>query len=265
MAAQLVRHDDLFARRCGARERQLSFYGEECDPEFEISRPHGCGRLYNFLIEHKFRTGLRLLSFDVAGRSVLEVCCGSGMMVEKFARVGAAVTGIDFSPGAVARARERCRRGALAAQLLTADAENLPFADRSFDLVAVHDGLHHLEHPECAVREMARVARHGILILEPARAALTRVAVWLGVAVDVEEAGNEVQRLVPDQIAATLRTQGYGDVRWKRTLMYYPHRPSEWFRWFDHALLFVPFTVLFAVVDLGVGRWGNKLALGATR
>jgi len=97
--------DGIAANIDGARDRQLSFYGEECDPEFEISRPHGCGRLYEFLIEHKFRTGLRVLGLEMSGRSVLEVCCGSGMMAEKFARAGAAVTGIDFSPAAVARAR----------------------------------------------------------------------------------------------------------------------------------------------------------------
>jgi 2-polyprenyl-3-methyl-5-hydroxy-6-metoxy-1,4-benzoquinol methylase len=258
-------HDGAFETMNGARDRQLSFYDEECDPEFEISRPHGCGRLYEFLIEHKFRAGLRVLGFGMAGRSVLEVCCGSGMMAEKFARTGAAVTGIDFSSAAVARAQERARRGGFAARFLVADAENLAFADRSFDIVAVHDGLHHLEHPERALREMARVARYGVLILDPARAALTRLAVWLGIAVDVEDAGNEVKRLVPGKIAAILHTQGFRDIRWERTLMYYPHSPPGWFRWFDNPVMFRSFCLVFAVVNLAMGRWGNKLALGATR
>jgi SAM-dependent methyltransferase len=249
----------------GPRERQLSFYDQQCGAEFEISRPHGCGRLYEFLVEHKFRTGLLMLRFEVAGRSVLELCCGSGMITEKFALAGAAVTGIDFSAASVARARERCRRRGFTAQFLIADAENLAFADRSFDIVAVHDGLHHLEYPDRAIREMARIARHEVLILEPARATLTRLAVHLGIAVDVEEAGNAVQRLVPRKIARILRDLGYSEIRWKRTLMYYPHRPSAWFRWFDHSLLFALFRLLFAVVDLGLGRWGNKLALGAMR
>src|SRR3989442_8696504 len=83
--------------------RQRYFYHQQCDADFEILRPRGCGRLYDFFIEHKFRTGLRMLRFDVAGRSVLEICCGSGMIAEKFARAGAAVTGLDFSPASVAR------------------------------------------------------------------------------------------------------------------------------------------------------------------
>jgi len=265
MQAERVLRNGIAGRINSARKRQLSFYGEDCDPEFEISRPHGCGRLYDFLIEHKFRTGLRILGLEMTGRSVLEVCCGSGMMTEKFARAGGVVTGIDFSAAAVARAGERARRGGFAAQFLVADAERLAFADRSFDVVAVHDGLHHLPHPERAIREMARVARYGVLILDPARAALTRLAVWFGIAVDVEEAGNEVKRIVPARVAAILRTQSFRDVRWERTLMYYPHQPSRWFRWFDYPLPLRLFALFFFAVNLAVGRWGNKLALAAKR
>jgi len=247
------------------RESQRRFYEEDCNPEFEIARPHGCGRLYEFLIEHKFRNGLEVLGLEISGMSILEVCCGSGMMSERFALAGAVVTGIDFSPAAIARARERACRYNFAARFLVADASHLAFPDRSFDIVAVHDGLHHLEHPERAIREMARVARHGVLILDPARAALTKLAIWLGVAVEVEEAGNQVKRLVPQEVAATLRMDGYGDVFWRRTLMYYPHQPFGWFRWFDNSLLFAIFRSVFWCTDLLLGRWGNKLALGARR
>ncbi|MEE9143231.1 MAG: hypothetical protein V3U06_00490, partial [Candidatus Binatia bacterium] len=55
---------------------QRHYYDEVCDPEFEITRPHGCGRLYQFLISHKFQVGLEVLELDLAGRTVLEVCCG---------------------------------------------------------------------------------------------------------------------------------------------------------------------------------------------
>lgn len=246
-------------------ERQRLYYEEECDPEFEIARPHGCGRLYDFLLEHKFRAGMRVLGLALAGRSVLEVCCGSGMMTEKFARAGAAVTGVDFSPAAVARARERARRYSFAAGFLVADAAMLPFANRSFDVVAVHDGLHHVAQPERAIAEMARVARASVLILDPARAALTRLAVALGIAVDVEEAGNDVKRLAPREVAAVLHAEGYGNVRWRRTLMYYPHQPGRWFRSFDRTVPFAAFRAAFWSVNITCGRWGNKLALAARR
>jgi 2-polyprenyl-3-methyl-5-hydroxy-6-metoxy-1,4-benzoquinol methylase len=258
----------MFDEFCGTgdqRSEQRRFYQEKCDPEFEVARPHNCGRLYQFLIEHKFQTGLNMLGLDLAGRSVLEVCCGSGMMTEKFARAGARVTGIDLSPAAIGRARERARRYGFAGSFVIGDAENLAFADRSFDVVAVHDGLHHLDNPPRAIREMARVARDGVLILDPAKAALTRLAIMFAVAEEVEEAGNDIKRQEPHDIAATLGAEGYPQVRWRRTLMYYPHRPYPWFRWFDGLAAFTTFLVVFRCVNFLLGRWGNKLALAARR
>ncbi len=244
---------------------QQHYYDEACDPEFEIMRPHGCGRIYAFLIEHKFQTGLAVLGLGLAGQTVLEVCCGSGLMTEALSRRGARVTGIDVSAGALARARERARRYAFRAIFHVADAEALPYRDRSFDVVAVHDGLHHLEDPGRAIREMARVARQGVLILEPARAALTRLAVRLGFAEEVEESGNRVQRLRAREVAASLHQAGFPRVVWRRTLMYYPHEPSGWFRWFDPAPCFGLFRVGFWGVNFILGRWGNKLTLAAIR
>jgi len=265
MEAQPGLNGDAPRARDAACKRQRAFYDEECDPEFEITRPHGCGPLYEFLINYRFRTGLQMLGFELAGRTVLEVCCGSAMMTEKFARAGGAVTGIDFSPGAIGRARERARRYGFAARFIVADAEHLPFADRSFDMVAVYDGLHHLAHPDHAIREMARVARDRVLVLDPARAALTRLAVWLGIAVDIEDAGNEVKRLVAREVAAILREEGYRDVRWRRTLLYYPHRPSGWFRRLGPGPAFAALRTLCWCANLTCGRWGNKLALAARR
>ena len=244
---------------------QQHYFDEASNPEFEIRRPHGCGRVYEFLIGHKFATGLAVLGLDLTDRTVLEVCCGSGLLTETLARRGAHVTGTDVSTQALARARERARRFGFAATFHAADAETLPFRDESFDIVAVHDGLHHLDDPTGAIREMARVARHGVLILEPARAMLTRLAVRLGFAEEVEEAGNRVQRLVAKNVAACLRDAGFPRVAWQRTLMYYPHEPYGWFRWFDASPSFGLFRAGFWGMNLVMGRWGNKLALAATR
>ncbi|HZO82047.1 MAG TPA: class I SAM-dependent methyltransferase [Candidatus Binataceae bacterium] len=262
MQTERTLHENACA---GVRARQLSFYDEGCDAEFEITRPHGCGRLYEFLIEYRFRAGMRVLGLPLGGRSVLEVCCGSGMMAEKLARAGAAVTGVDFSSAAVARARERARRYGFAAKFFVGDAENLALADGAFDVVAVHDGLHHLDRPQRAIREMARVAREAVLILDPARAALTRLAVRLGIAVDVEQAGNKVKRLVPREVAGILRGAGYRELRWERTLMYYPHQPPAWWRRFDRAPAFAGCRAAFWAANLACGHWGNKLALAARR
>jgi SAM-dependent methyltransferase len=260
--------DGVVASRRNAElcwDRQQRFYDEECDPEFEIARPRECGELYHYLIERKFETGREVLGLELAGRTVLEICAGSGMMSEKFARAGAIVTATDFSPAAVMRARERARRYRFFARFAVADAGKLPFTDRSFDVVAVHDGLHHLDNPEQAIREMGRIARRGVLIMDPANAALTRVAVRLGLAHDVEDAGNEVRRLEPAAVEQILRECGLGRIRWRRTLMYYPHQPGRWFRLLSAPPIFAASRALFEATNLLLGRWGNKLALSAVR
>src|SRR6185503_17298134 len=53
---------------------QQHYYDEATNPEFEIRRPRGCGKIYEYLIEHKFRTGMSVLGLDVTGLTVLEVC-----------------------------------------------------------------------------------------------------------------------------------------------------------------------------------------------
>src|SRR2546427_429960 len=119
--------------RLDRRSSQRHYYDEACDPEFETTRPHTCGRLYQFLIAQKFQTGVEALRLDLAGKSVLEICCGSGMMSEQLASRGARVTGIDCSSAAIARAWERARRYDFSARFVVADAGNLPLPVRWFE------------------------------------------------------------------------------------------------------------------------------------
>ena len=63
-----------------------------------------------------------------------------------------------------------------------ADAEALPFADREFDVVAVHAGLHHCRSPHTALVEMYRVAARLVIVIEARDSALMRAAVACGLA-----------------------------------------------------------------------------------
>jgi ubiquinone/menaquinone biosynthesis C-methylase UbiE len=265
MTFQGLNHQEALIEVQDRQGLQQHFYEEECDPEFEVNRPHQCGRLYGFLIDYKFSLGVELLSGDLSNAKMLEVCCGSGMMTEKFAALGARVTGTDFSAAAIARANERAKRFNFDATFAVADAEHLGYGDRAFDFAYVHDGLHHLEDPYAAIREMARVAKRGVLIMDPAKAAMTALAVRMGIAEDVEDAGNEVKRLDPVAVARCLQEQGFPQVSWRRTLMYYQHEPFPWFRWFEREPMFSTFRLAFAASNAVAGRWGNKLTLVAKR
>jgi len=68
------------------------------------------------------------------------------------------------------------------------DAENLTFADGSFDFCIVHSGLHHCYSPHRALLEMYRVAHKGILLFEPYDNLLTRLGLRLHIGQEYEHA-----------------------------------------------------------------------------
>lgn len=100
----------------------------------------------------------RLIDFDgFRGRRVLEVGCGAGTDLARFARGGARVTGVDISPSAIALARENFRQQRLEADLREADGERLPFPDASFDFVYAHGVVQYTADDDALVRECRRV------------------------------------------------------------------------------------------------------------
>src|SRR5829696_5811639 len=81
----------------------------------------------------------RLIDFaGYRGRKVLDVGCGAGTDLARFAREGAIVTGVDLSPSAIALARQNFAHQGLSGDLREADGERLPFADNEFDFVFAH-------------------------------------------------------------------------------------------------------------------------------
>jgi len=97
---------------------------------------------------------------DVAGRRVLDYGCGHGMAAVVLARHGAGVTGIDLSAGYVAEAQRRAAANEVEVDFRQADAERLPFPDRSFDAIWGCAILHHLDL-ERAGAELRRALRPG--------------------------------------------------------------------------------------------------------
>src|SRR6185436_13063731 len=82
---------------------------------------------------------LRLVQFDDwRGKDVLDLGCGAGVEVVRFARAGARITGVDIAQSAITLARQNLEQQGLPARLEVADGEHLPFADASFDFVFAH-------------------------------------------------------------------------------------------------------------------------------
>lgn len=243
--------------------RQAAWFDEDGEGEWEIERPAGAPRLYRWLMREKFRRATE--GVPLRDASALVVCAGSGMDAEFLAASGASVVALDISPGAARRSLERARRHGFDLVAAAGDATSLPFADGSFDIVYVHDGLHHLVDPLVGVAEMARVARRAVCIGEPARAGATALAVRVGVALDREEAGNVVARLDPAATAAALRTRGFEILRADRYAMYYRHEPGRGVRLLSRPLLFPAAIAAFRLANAIAGALGNKLAVVGVR
>lgn len=95
------------------------------------------------------------------GEHVLDVACGSGTAALVAARRYCEVTGIDYVPGLIERAKARAAADGLKADFRVEDAQELPFSDASFDAVFSVYGVQFAPDQEKAASEMLRVCRPG--------------------------------------------------------------------------------------------------------
>ncbi len=152
-----------------------------------------------------------LSDFDPAA-SVLDVGCGTGHFTRWFARRGLRVTGLDNS-----RPMLEAMAGGRSFRRILGDAHRLPFADGSFDIVALITVLEFVIDPLHALREAARVARRGLILgdlnavsLLAVRRRLSRRAPWTAARFfTIRTLLRIVRAAAPDRIAR---------VRWRTTL-----------------------------------------------
>ena len=111
----------------------------------------------------------RLIDFDgYRGKQVLDVGCGAGTDLARFARGGARVTGVDISSSAIELARANFAQQGLEADLHETNGEHLPFRDATFDVVYAHGVVQYTVDPRRLVEECRRV-------LKPGRSAIFQV------------------------------------------------------------------------------------------
>lgn len=129
------------------------------------SHPVGSRGFFDDLDQYHFEKLhhlLRLVDFDgYRGRTVLEVGCGAGVDLARFAKGGAEVTGVDLALSAIDLAKANFAQQGLSGRFDVANAEDLPFPANSFDLVYAHGVVQYTPNPRRLTRECHRVLKPG--------------------------------------------------------------------------------------------------------
>lgn len=126
----------------------------------------GSGRTLDVRLRGILEGLLRRHGVDPETTKLLEVGCGNGTFLELYRSLGfREITGLDFALPMLEAALGRSP--SLAWDLVLGEAEELPFRDRTFNLVHMYGVIQHLESPPKALREMVRVlAPKGIAIVD---------------------------------------------------------------------------------------------------
>jgi len=115
-------------------------------------------------IDRRWRRVLLAAAGDVAGRFLVDVCCGTGDVALAFEERGARVVGVDFTPEMLALADSKGGAGLF----VHGDALRIPVRDEGVDVATVAFGIRNVEDPRQGLAELARVVRPGgrVLVLE---------------------------------------------------------------------------------------------------
>jgi SAM-dependent methyltransferase len=114
---------------------------DDCEPDAFSSRIHGYDR--------------------ARGKRVLDVGCGNGYVLARYARHGAEACGTDITETALALSRRRFEIEGLAGEFRRTDGDALPYPDEHFDVACSMGVLHHIENPRPMLSEMRRVLKPG--------------------------------------------------------------------------------------------------------
>lgn len=130
-----------------------------------VTSPAGSPEFFSQLDEYRFdkqRYLPPLVDFpSFKGKSVLEVGCGAGIDLMRFAREGAQVTGIDISDTSLDLARAYFSQKNQPATLERMNGESMSFPDDCFDAAYCHGVLPYTPDPAAMVRELHRILKPG--------------------------------------------------------------------------------------------------------
>jgi ubiquinone/menaquinone biosynthesis C-methylase UbiE len=145
---------------------RIAYYWDHHVHDLEIATyPPGTPEFFQQLEDYRYDK-LRYLPERVnfsghRGKSLLEVGCGAGIDLVRFARAGALVTGVDISRTAIELARQNFANHGLRADLMVMNGEALTFQENRFDVVYAHGVLQYTADARKMIGELHRVLKPG--------------------------------------------------------------------------------------------------------
>jgi SAM-dependent methyltransferase len=141
-------------------------YWNEHIHDLEIARhPVGTKQFFEELAAYRFEKLAylpRVVDFTAyRGKRLLEVGCGAGLDLVRFAQNGAIVTGVDLAEVSIQLARKNFAFHGVRGDLRTMDGERLQFKDKSFDVAYAHGVLQYTADAKQMIQEIHRILKPG--------------------------------------------------------------------------------------------------------
>lgn len=184
-----------------------SHYVKEAEP----------GTLEFYLQAERYRYGVYApWMFDVmefarhAGKKVVEIGGGMGTDLAQFAKHGAIVTDYDLSSGHLEHAKKNFALRGLKGEFVHGDAEQMPFADNTFDIVYSNGVIHHTPNTQAVVGEIRRILKPGgrAIIMVYAENSLHY---WRNLVTEIGlDKGELAQRSIGDIMSETVEISEHG-------------------------------------------------------
>ncbi|MDO5652577.1 MAG: class I SAM-dependent methyltransferase [Brachymonas sp.] len=140
---------------------------------------------------------------------VIDMGAGTGYCSLLLAKMGHAVTALDWAAGLLARAEQKASQTGVRLKTQTADMEHAPFTDGIFDALTARSVLWTLVHPERAIKEWHRILRPGGVAI--ADLAIGDASAHYEADVEAELPLRQVRSVA--ELEALFRQQGFADVR----------------------------------------------------
>jgi len=241
------------------KEGQKKFHDKEGQTQYNICRPHLGSRFFEYIWYRSLKIATKLYPYSFKGKELLCMCCGNGFEAEFFSHLGANVTGIDISPGNIKAAEERMKRFNFRAKFFVADTENPSFKDKSFDIVVTHDALHHLSRPAVGLNQTTRIAKEGVIIIEPFKSFINPFLIRAGLQREWEDSGNYVYRFTVSELKKIFSTAGFDKFRYKVQFLKKRHYISQFHRFFDFPVTFYLARLIIYINNVLFSKIGNEL------